>query len=52
MPVALYPGMRICSMTFEQLSSKVAVPYRKKVGNKYSGQERPLASKLASETSK
>src|ERR1700755_1463350 len=32
MPVALYPGMRICSMTFEQLSSKVAVPYRKKVG--------------------
>jgi dCTP deaminase len=52
MPVALYPGMRICSMTFEQLSSRVAVPYRKKVGNKYSGQERPLASKLASETSK
>src|SRR6267142_4890982 len=46
MPVALYPGMRICSMTFEQLSSRVAVPYRKKVGNKYAGQERPLASKL------
>ena len=52
MPVALYPGMRICSFTFEQLSSKVAVPYRKKVGNKYSGQDRPLASKLASETSR
>ena len=51
MPVALYPGMRICSMTFEQLSSRVAVPYRKKAGNKYAGQERPLASKLASETS-
>ncbi len=50
MPVALYPGMRICSMTFEQLSSRVAVPYRKKAGNKYAGQERPLASKLASET--
>jgi|ERR1019366_769994 dCTP deaminase len=50
MPVALYPGMRICSFTFEQLSSRVAVPYRKKVGNKYAGQERPLASKLASET--
>ncbi len=50
MPVALYPGMRICSFTFEQLSSKVAVPYRKKVGNKYSGQDRPLASKRASET--
>ena len=51
MPVALYPGMRVCSFTFEQLSSRVAVPYRKKVGNKYSGQDRPLASKLASETS-
>jgi hypothetical protein len=30
----------------------VAVPYGKKVGNKYAGQNRPLASKLASETSK
>jgi len=50
MPVALYPGMRICSFTFEQLSSPVDVPYRKKVGNKYAGQERPLASRLASET--
>src|SRR5579863_6372809 len=52
MAVALYPGMRICSFTFEQLSSRVAVPYGKKVGNKYAGQSRPLASKLASETSK
>src|SRR6266446_4786092 len=51
MAVALYPGMRICSFTFEQLSSRVAVPYRKKAGNKYAGQDRPLASKLASETS-
>src|SRR5712671_4665587 len=50
MPVALYPGMRICSFTFEQLSSRVAVPYRKKAGNKYAGQDRPLASKLANES--
>jgi dCTP deaminase len=50
MPVALYPGMRICSFTFEQLSSPAAVPYRKKAGNKYAGQDRPLASRLASET--
>jgi dCTP deaminase len=50
MPVALYPGMRICSFTFEQLSSPVDVPYRKKAGNKYAGQDRPLASRLASET--
>ena len=27
MAVALYPGMRICSFTFEQLSSPSAVPY-------------------------
>ncbi len=47
MPVALYPGMRICSFTFEQLSSPVSVPYYKKASNKYAGQSRPLASKLA-----
>lgn len=52
MAVALYPGMRICSFTFEQLSSPVAVPYRKKVGNKYAGQTSPLASKLVSEVSR
>ena len=49
MPVALYPGMRICSFTFEQLSSPSSVPYWKKLGNKYSGQNRPLASRLAGE---
>ncbi len=50
MPVALYPGMRICSFTFEQLSSPVSVPYYKKAGNKYAGQTQPLASRLTSET--
>jgi dCTP deaminase len=49
MPVALYPGMRICSFTFEQLSSPVSTPYYKKAGNKYAGQSRPLASRLTSE---
>ncbi len=49
MPVALYPGMRICSFTFEQLSSPSSVPYRNKVGNKYAGQTRPLASRLSGE---
>ncbi|HUS07482.1 MAG TPA: dCTP deaminase [Bryobacteraceae bacterium] len=49
MPVALYPGMRICSFTFEQLSSRVAVPYRKKPNNKYAGQTQPLASRLSRE---
>jgi dCTP deaminase len=49
MPVALYPGMRICSFTFEQLSTPSSMPYSKKLGNKYSGQNRPLASRLAGE---
>ncbi|MGH9628059.1 MAG: dCTP deaminase, partial [Bryobacteraceae bacterium] len=46
MPVALYPGMRICSFTFEQLSSPVSVPYWKKPNSKYAGQTQPLASRL------
>ena len=33
MPVALYPGMRICAFTFEEVSSPVQVPYSKKKGN-------------------
>ena len=49
MPIALYPRMRICSFTFEEVSSKVDVPYRKKKNNKYAGQKSPLASKLTEE---
>lgn len=49
MPVALYPGMRICSFTFEQLSTPSSMPYYKKAGNKYAGQTRPVASRLAGE---
>lgn len=47
MPVALYPGMRICSMTFEELSSPADVPYTKKKAAKYVGQNSPLASKIS-----
>lgn len=49
MAVALYPGMRICSFTFQQLSSPVLVPYRQKAGNKYAGQNEPRASLLSEE---
>jgi dCTP deaminase len=38
--------MRICSFTFEQLSSPVSVPYGSKLNNKYAGQTQPLASRL------
>jgi dCTP deaminase len=42
MPVALYPGMRICAFTFERLSSPSSRPYK----GKYSGQQGPVGSKL------
>jgi dCTP deaminase len=51
MAVALYPGMRICSFTFEELSSPAEVPYRRKAGNKYAGQMKPRASQLSEEVS-
>ncbi len=46
MPVKLYPGMRICAFTFEELSSPAEVPYRRKPGNKYAGQVEPEASRF------
>lgn len=49
MPVALYPGMRICALTFEELSSPADVPYDKKKSAKYVGQKKPEASKIAEE---
>lgn len=47
MPVQLYPGMRICAFTFEQLSSPARVPYRQKPANKYAGQNGPETSRFA-----
>ncbi|MBI5620595.1 dCTP deaminase [Candidatus Gottesmanbacteria bacterium] len=49
MPVALYPGMRICALTFEELSSPADVPYFKKKSAKYVGQNKPEASKISQE---
>ena len=47
MPVKLYPGMRICAFTFEQLSSPAKVPYQLKPANKYAGQDGPETSRFA-----
>ncbi len=46
MPVAIYPGMRICAFTFEELSSPAEIPYNKKKNNYYAGQSGPMASQL------
>jgi len=48
-PVSLYPGMRICAFTFEELKSPTMQPYHKKINNKYGNQSSPLTSKLAEE---
>jgi dCTP deaminase len=49
MAVALYPGMRICAMTFEQLSSEAQTPYTKKKDAKYKFQKGPDESKISRE---
>jgi dCTP deaminase len=49
MPVALYPGMRICAMVFEELSSPAEVPYAQDKRSKYAGQVSPIASKISEE---
>ncbi len=48
-PVLLYPGMRICSLSFEELSSRAEVPYYKKKNAKYAGQKTPEASKISTD---
>jgi dCTP deaminase len=47
--VALYPGMKICALTFDTLSSPAEVPYNKKKSAKYMHQENPEPSKIAEE---
>lgn len=45
-PVLLYPGMRICQLVFENLSSPAETPYFKKKTAKYLGGKSPTESKL------
>jgi len=49
MPVALHPLMRICSFTFEELSSPSEVPYWKRASSKYLGQQGADPSRFYSE---
>jgi dCTP deaminase len=48
-PVILWPGMRVCAFTFEELSSPAEVPYTEKKANKYARQAKPLSSKFSEE---
>lgn len=47
MPVALYPGMRVCQLAFEEMSSVADVPYQMKGSSKYQGQIYPEESRIA-----
>lgn len=47
MPVALYPGMRVCQLAFETMSSKAEVPYYAKATSKYQGQIMPQESMIS-----
>ncbi len=45
-PVALYPGMRICQLAFENMSSEALVPYGEKKCSKYQNQILPEESRV------
>ncbi|MCZ7544830.1 MAG: dCTP deaminase [Anaerolineae bacterium] len=47
MPVALYPGMRICALTFEPVSTPVDLPYWRKTQAKYAEQTGPTPSRIS-----
>ena len=46
LPVVLYPGIKICQIAFENLSSPAEIPYSKKKGSKYFGDKLPTESKI------
>ncbi len=45
-PVALYPGMRVCQLAFENMSSEALVPYGEKKSSKYQNQILPEESRV------
>ncbi|MGH7245962.1 MAG: dCTP deaminase [Candidatus Levyibacteriota bacterium] len=49
MAISLTPGMRICAMTFEELSSPAETPYVKKKNAKYTFQKGPEESRIHQE---
>ncbi len=50
LPVALYPGMRVCQLAFEMMTSPAETPYNLKAGSKYLGQKLPEESRLSLDT--
>ena len=52
LPIALYPGMRVCQINFEKLSSPAENPYNKKGTSKYVGQRGTQTSKISMDSKK
>lgn len=46
LPIALYPGMRICQIAIETMSSPVLEPYSHKKSSKYQNQVLPEESRI------
>lgn len=52
MAIALTPGMRVCAMTFEELTSPAETPYTNKKFAKYKFQQQPIESRIHEDTGK
>lgn len=52
LPLALKPGMDICAINFETLSSAAIKPYNKREDAKYKDQKGPTASRITQDQSK
>ncbi len=46
-PVKLWPGMKVCRLTFEELSSECEESYGERKSSKYAGQKGPSISKIS-----
>ena len=51
LPIMLYPGMRICQILFEQITSTINKPYTEREDSKYKHQKGATGSKITSEIS-
>lgn len=50
LPLALRPGMAICALSFEMLSSPALRPYNKRSDAKYKGQQGAVGSRIAKDS--
>ncbi len=50
LPIMLYPGMRVCQLLFEQVSTPVSKAYTERTDSKYKNQDQTVASRANQET--